>query len=78
MLEHERRIYKLETSITKQKNNRVEVFDSHSNQDIEPFDTEFGQARQDVHFDGRTSSPMRLGGGNEGSGSKRPRILSDI
>lgn len=66
----------METSITKPKN-RVEVFDSHSNQDIEPFDSEFGQGRQDVHFDGRTSSPMRLGG-NEGSGSKRPRILSDI
>jgi hypothetical protein len=77
VLEHERRIYKLETSLTKPRQVRAETFDNNSNQEVEPFDSDFGP-RQEDKFDGRTSSPMRLGGGQQNSGSKRPRILSDI
>lgn len=77
VLEHERRIYKLESSLTKPRHARAETFDGNSNQEVEPFDNEFGQ-RQEERFDGRTSSPMRLGGGQQNSGSKRPRILSDV
>jgi len=77
VLEHERRVYKLETSLTKPRQVRAEAFDTNSNQEVEPFDSDFGP-RQEERFDGRTSSPMRLGGGQQNSGSKRPRILSDV
>lgn len=78
VLEHERRIYKLETSINRQSP-RTEAYENRSNQDIEPFDTEFAGGR-DQRFDGRTSSPIRLESGKAGQANngKRGRVLSEF
>lgn len=67
----------MENSITKQSpgaHNRTEPYDARSNQDIEPFDTDFGG--RDQKFDGRTSSPIRLDGGKQNA--KRQRVHSEI